>query len=153
MPFDADTGVYTPPSGAENAFPGKVIASAVWNAIFTDIAAALTQFGEVFIAEPTVETTAGPFTIADGVGLFALNKGSPSATSLTLPAVADRNGLLLIIIDWAGNAGDITINAAGSETIMGLATWVLTSTGGAGFGAHITLKPSVDLDGWLVVSQ
>jgi hypothetical protein len=40
MPFSGNT--YTPPTGAENAAPGQVIQSAVWDAIFTDIASALT---------------------------------------------------------------------------------------------------------------
>ncbi len=29
--------LYTPPTGAENAFAGQTIASATWNAIFTDL--------------------------------------------------------------------------------------------------------------------
>lgn len=41
MPFS--NGVYTPPTGAENATAGKVIASATWNSIFTDLSTALTQ--------------------------------------------------------------------------------------------------------------
>lgn len=40
MPFSGNT--YTPPTGSENAAPGQVVQSAVWNAIFTDMAAALT---------------------------------------------------------------------------------------------------------------
>lgn len=43
MPFDPATGVYTPVVGALNAFPGKIIGSATWNAIFQDISDALTQ--------------------------------------------------------------------------------------------------------------
>ena len=41
----AVTGIYTPPTGAEDATPGTVIRSATWNTVFTDIAAALTQLG------------------------------------------------------------------------------------------------------------
>lgn len=43
MPINPVTGVYTPPAAAENAFPGKVIASADWNAIFTDLSSAMTS--------------------------------------------------------------------------------------------------------------
>ena len=41
MPFSGNT--YTPPTGSENAAAGQVVQSAVWNAIFVDIAAAITQ--------------------------------------------------------------------------------------------------------------
>lgn len=45
MGFAAD-GTYTPPNGAENAFAGQTIASATWNAIFTDLSTALTLLGK-----------------------------------------------------------------------------------------------------------
>lgn len=145
----ANNGTYTPPEGAEDAFPGKVIASAVWNVIFTDLSAALTVLGQVILREPVVKTTAGPFTISTET-YIALNKGSPSTTGVTLPAVATRNGQPLRIVDWAGNAGDITFTPNGVETIEGLATWVLASSGGAGLGGSITLIPSTTLSGWAV---
>jgi hypothetical protein len=40
MPFSGN--VYTPPTGSESAAPGQVVQSAIWNNIFTDLAAALT---------------------------------------------------------------------------------------------------------------
>lgn len=46
MGFSTTTGVYTPPTGATNAFSGKVIASAVWNSIFTDLSSALTTLAQ-----------------------------------------------------------------------------------------------------------
>ncbi len=151
MPYDS-LGVYTPPDGAENAFPGKVIASAAWNAIFTDIAAALTLLGQGggALTEPTIKTAAGPFTITTET-YIALNKAAPSATGFTLPAVATRANQPLRVVDWAGNAGDITFTPNGAETIDGLATWVVTSTGGHGLGGSITLAPSVTLNGWVVL--
>lgn len=45
MPFNLLTGVYTPASGATTAQPAQVIASATWNTIFADLAAALTGMG------------------------------------------------------------------------------------------------------------
>jgi len=149
MPFD-NSGTFTPPDGAENAFPGKIITSVTWNAIFTDLASALTLLGQQLLSEPTIKTTAGPFTVTTE-SYIALNKGSPSATTIHLPAVATRNEQALRVVDWAGNAGDITFSPNGSETIEGLANWILTSTGGAGFGGSITLRPSTSLSGWVVL--
>lgn len=98
-----------------------------------------------------VKTTAGPFTITDEVW-FVLNKAVPGATSIVLPAVSTRMASgLLWIVDWAGNAGDITFTPNGAETIMGLSSWVVGSTGGFGLGGKICLKPVVALSGWLVL--
>mgnify|MGYP001591579658 CR=1 FL=1 len=98
-----------------------------------------------------VQTGAGPFTLTDEVWLV-LNKAAPSATSIVLPAVATRmTSGLLWVVDWAGNAGDITFTPNGAETIMGLASWIVGSSGGAGLGGKICLKPSVALSGWLVL--
>jgi len=98
-----------------------------------------------------VKTTAGPFTITDEVW-FVLNKAAPSSTSIVLPAVASRMASgLLWIVDWAGNAGDITFTPDGTEKIMGLSSWVVGSAGGAGLGGKICLKPVVALSGWLVI--
>lgn len=149
MPFDS-TGTFEPPAGAENAFPGKVIESAVWNAVFTDISAALTLLGQMLLSVGTIKTTAGPFTITTETFII-LNKGAPSVTGITLPAVATRSGQALRVVDWAGNAGDITFTPAGGQTIEGLSTWVVTSTGGAGFGATINLVPNSGLTGWIVL--
>jgi len=51
MPFSGT--IYTPPTGAENATPGAIIQSATWNAIHTDIAAALTEVMSQLIAQST----------------------------------------------------------------------------------------------------
>lgn len=151
MPYDLATGIFTPPSGAENAFAGKLIESATWNAIFTDIASALTQVGQSSLSIPTIVTGAGPFTISADESLFVMNKGSPSASAIALPAVALREGRPLVIKDWRGNAGDITITPNGSETIEGLSSWLLSSGGSPGTGGSIKLLPSTDLSGWLVL--
>lgn len=149
MPL-SNNGTYTPPDGALNAFPGKIIASATWNAIFQDITNVLTLLAQVNVREPYIVTTAGPFTVTTET-YFALNKAAPSVTAIALPAVASRSEQALTIVDWAGNAGDITITPNGAETIEGLASWILASSGGAGFGGRIILRPSVDLNGWAVL--
>ena len=41
--------LYTPPAAATDAFAGKVIASADWNSIFTDMSNAFTQIGQQFV--------------------------------------------------------------------------------------------------------
>lgn len=149
MPFNI-SGIYTPPDGAENAFPGQVIASATWNAIFTDISTALTQMGRVVLAEPLALSAAGPFSITTET-YIALIKGSPSATTMNLPAVATRSLQALRVVDWNGNAGDITFMPNGAETIEGLSSYVVASSGGPGFGAALTLIPATSFSGWAVL--
>lgn len=149
MPYN-DQGQYTPPDGAENAFPGKLIESAVWNAIFTDIAEALTLVGQLSVNNaPVIKTTAGPFTITDET-YIVLNKGAPSATTINLPLASARSGQSLRVLDWAGNAGDITISPHVGDTIEAQSSWIISS-GGAGLGGKITLYPVPDLNGWLVL--
>lgn len=89
-----------------------------------------------------VKTTSGGVTIGATDGVLLLNKGAPSSTAVTLPAVSGRNGLALHTADFAGNGGDITFTPNGSETIMGAATWVI------GSGGYLTLYPSTSLGGW-----
>lgn len=102
------------------------------------------------VGETVVVTGAGPVVVLADDGLIILNKLAPSPTSIQLPDVSLRNGLPLTIVDYAGNAGDITILPSGVETIMGLASATLVSNGqGVGLAASITLVPSVDIDGWI----
>jgi hypothetical protein len=95
-------------------------------------------------------TAAGLVTVTTTDATIILNKASPSVTPVQLPTVASRNGLALLISDFAGNGGDITITPATGEKIMGLAVdapWVVGS-GGAGLGGSIILTP-VDGVGWM----
>lgn len=106
------------------------------------------------IAQPTprIITAAGGVVVAAGDALIVLNKAAPSSTAVTLPTVASRNGLALQLLDWAGNAGDITLTPNGAETIMGLANATLKSQAkGLGSAAAITIYPSTDLNGWYYV--
>jgi hypothetical protein len=96
-------------------------------------------------------TDAGLVTVTATDATIILNKASPSVTPVQLPTVASRGLLPLLIADFAGNGGDITITPATGEKIMGLAVdapWVVGS-GGAGLGGSITLRPTTGV-GWLV---
>lgn len=55
--------VYTPPSGSENAFAGQTIASATWNATFTD----LSNNGLAVVGKAGASTIKGNNTNAVGV--------------------------------------------------------------------------------------
>lgn len=97
-----------------------------------------------------IVTAAGAVSVPATIAIVALNKASPSATSLLLPSVASRAGLSLTVVDFAGNGGDVTLTAAAGETIMGQASTTLISNGqGMGMAASVTLFPSTGLAGWL----
>ena len=98
-----------------------------------------------------IGTAVGPYAVAAGDTALVLNKPAPSATIVNLPSVVARAGLPWALADYAGNAGDITINANGGELIMGLGSAVLGSAGpGVGTAAAIVLIPSVALGGWFI---
>ena len=79
MPFSGN--VYTPPTGAENAAPGQVLQSAVWNAIFTDMAAAITQLATQANTTPTWSNILAPN------GGFAIwQRGAGSSASIAINA-------------------------------------------------------------------
>lgn len=63
-----------------------------------------------------------------------VNKASGSATTLNLPTAASKISAVLIA-DWKGDAGtnNITIIPSGSETIQGLAQWIIGSNNGSVF--------------------
>lgn len=60
MPYS--NGVYTPPTGAENASAGTVIRSATWNTIFTDISTALTTLGTISLSWVIGDITGSAFS-------------------------------------------------------------------------------------------
>lgn len=101
-----------------------------------------------FVAAPTVllrsainyvpaeivarDEAAGTYTVTNETVLL-IDKTSPAAHDIQLPAVSARNGIPIIIKDYAGNAAanNATIKADGSETIDGAATKVIiTDFGG-----------------------
>ena len=89
--------------------------------------------------------------VGSAIPAIVIKRTVAGPTSVQLPSVASRNSLALVLADWNGNAGDITLTAAGGETIMGLSTATLGSFGpGVGSAASITLYPSTELGGWYV---
>ena len=117
MPFNS-SGVYTPPAGAESAAPGVLIQSAIWNAIFTDISAALTLLGQQLYG--TTPVTSTPYVPVATDSFLLVNDAAP--VTINLPTSASRNGYPLTIKDTSGaaNTNNITINRNGSDTIEGL---------------------------------
>lgn len=100
---------------------------------------------------PRVVTGNGPFVVTATDTALVLNRTIPGASAVSLPPVATRHGLGLVISDFAGNAGDITITPAPGETIMGLGSAVLASTAqGLGTAGSITLYPLSSINGWYV---
>jgi hypothetical protein len=114
MPFNS-SGVYTPPTGAENALPGQIIRSATWNSIFTDIATALTQLGEAsWVATPVVLSSSGSnYTIAPTDAVIVVAASTPT---IVLPLASTKKGPVRVL--------------GGASTIFGSANTVLAITGG-----------------------
>ena len=79
MPFDT-SGVYTPPSGSEDAAAGQIIRSATWNSIFTDIAAALTQIGENSYVHTARYVSSGNFTVTTTDAVVVVQGSCPTIT-------------------------------------------------------------------------
>lgn len=100
---------------------------------------------------PVIVTAAGIVTVTATDTAVIINKAAPSVTPVQLPTVASRGRLPLLLADFAGNGGNITITPATGEKIMGLAAdaaWTLLS-GGAGLGGIVWLVP-IDAVGWVI---
>lgn len=126
MPFDA-TGTYTPPTGAENAFPGKIIASATWNAIFIDIAAALTLLGQQSpVQAPRVITSTGNITVAATDFVIEIQASVPQ---IQLPASSLKSYPVRIIGAATGifSSHNSQILPSGGQTLSGAASLTLTT--------------------------
>lgn len=126
MPFNAATGVYTPASGAESAAPGVIIASAVWNAIFTDLSTALTQ-----LAQNAQPVQGSQYSIT-GVNFNSGNTDNP--ITITLPANCTRFLVRDCIISHASaslttaTAGLFTAAAGGGTAIVTAGSAITVST-------------------------
>ena len=149
MPFNPATGVYTPPNGAENAFPGQIIASATWNAIFTDISNALTQLGLQLVNwqcfNPRIISSPGNITVGVNDRIILIEASVPS---IILPAAATKVNPVTIIGDGStifGSNTAILIPSSG-ELISGLSRTTLVSN-----YQSITLLP-LAAGGWLMES-
>ena len=111
-----------------------------------DIDAALTNS---IPKEPTQVTTSSD-TVAAGMAAVAINRVAPTATAITLPAVAAQDGIPLRVVDWSTSVTEhtITITPDGSETIMRAASWDIISNSVQ--LASLTLYPSTTLGGWYI---
>lgn len=123
--------LYTPPAAAENAFSGKTIASADWNAIFTDIQAGInsvvqglqTTSGKLF-AKTTVIfsvsvtdfTFAVPIPTSMGFSRYQIDAIKISGANATL------NGSTVALFTAAGGGG--------TQVMTSTATTVTTSLEG-----------------------
>jgi hypothetical protein len=137
--------VYTPPNGAENAFPGEIIASATWNSIFTDISNALTQLGQQQIVyNPRIVNSAGTINVGVSDRLIYIEAAVPN---IYLPPSATKTNPVTIIGNASGifSTTNATLTPNGSEKIDGQsANPVLTQD-----YQSITLLP-LSTGGWLV---
>lgn len=121
MPFDLTTGIYTPPAGATTAAPGQIIASAVWNAIFSDIATALTELAQQIVQyNPRIISAPGDIAVAVTDRLILIGA---AVGNINLPASATKDGPVTIIGNAAGifSANNSTLVPNGTEKINGLA--------------------------------
>lgn len=102
------------------------------------------------IAQTPIDITAtGTTAVVATTRLVVINLASPGSVELTLPAVAARASKSLKIIDLGGNA-TITLTPNGSDTIMGLSSGGLVSSGqGLGSGASVLLIPNTAHSTWL----
>jgi len=79
MPFTGNQ--YNPPNGAENAAPGTVVQSAIWNSIFTDMAAAFTTLMTQANTTPTWSNILAP-----NGGFAVWQRGAGSTASFAVNA-------------------------------------------------------------------
>jgi hypothetical protein len=83
------------------------------------------------------KTDAGDVNVGPYDGIILVNKDTPEATTIDMPAASSKIGSVKIV-DFAGNAGtyNITITPDGSDTINGQSQWVIS-----GDGASVVLDP------------
>lgn len=147
MPRNPTTGVF---DRVSNSFSDPIVNTVIDpNAaieLFNDYDEGLTNS----IPKEPASVTGGSSIIVAGTAAVAIERNAPATTTLTLPAVADQDGVPLRIIDWSTAVVDhaITITPNGVETIMRQATWPIYST--AISLASVTLYPSTELNGWYI---
>jgi hypothetical protein len=126
MPFSSG-GIYTPPAAAEDAFPGKVIASADWNSIFTDISSGLTTVGQQSWTNiPTVISSPGNFTVNTTQAVIFIQA---TVGTITLPLSSTRSYPLKIMGAAAGYFGthNSIVIPTSPDTLSGLGTLTLSA--------------------------
>jgi hypothetical protein len=112
MTFAGFPPVYSPPAAAENAFSGKTIASADWNAIFTDIQAGINA------AVQSLQTTSAAIFVK---GTVNFNVGTTD-TSFTIPI---PTGFTRYVVD------SVRISGA-SQTLSTATAGLFTAAAGGG---------------------
>jgi hypothetical protein len=132
----SSVGVYTPATGAENATSGKVIASATWNSIFTDISTALTTVGSInansLVGNNTGSTAlAASLTVAQVLALIQpqslvatalqapLNLVSPADISIPVVLPSGVNNYLVTSLKLANASAAMTQGAVALFTAAG----------------------------------
>lgn len=137
MPFNINTGVYTPPAGAINATTGQVIQSAVWNSIHADLSAALTQIGEGGIPWPVCLTA-----YAHSIALNAI--GDTTVTPILNTSVWQPRSVILYnqgtVATVSASIGIFTGAGATGVTVVPATAFTLTAFG-SGLGALVNITP------------
>lgn len=98
-----------------------------------------------------VDIVTGTATVGATDTFIVIKRAGPTLTTITLPSVADRDGIPIKWSDWSTSVvsdHEIKFIPAGSETIMKAATYSAWSN--ASGLATGWLYPSDDLTGWLV---
>lgn len=110
MSFAANTGTYTPATGAVTAAAGQTVQSAVWNAIFLDLSTALTQTMSQLLGTSSIMSNA---LWANG-GLEIWQRGAGASSAIAAIAsntpgtyTADR----WYILTGANQASTVTASA------------------------------------------
>jgi hypothetical protein len=125
MPFNPATGVYTAPAAATDAFPGKVIASADWNSIFTDIQNGITSLGQQnWTQNPRVINVVGSFNVATTDAVIFVQASAPT---ITLPLSSTKPFPVRIIGAMTGIFGtnNSSVVPTSTDKISGLTTVLL----------------------------
>ena len=114
--------LYTPPAAATDAFAGKVIASADWNSVFTDISNGLTQIGQQWVI-----TTAINFNSANTDNAIAIALPTGFTTYLIDKIyITGASGTLT-----TATCGVFTAAAGGGTAIVTSATAITVNTASA----------------------
>ncbi len=127
MAFDPATGIYTPPTGSENAAPGDVIRSATWNTINVEAATALTQLAQqAYINGPRSNLAPGSFTVHATDNLIFVQFSAPT---ITMPLASTKVGPVKIIgaNSTIFGSNNSVVVFSGGELCSGLSSFTLNT--------------------------
>lgn len=114
--------LYTPPAAATTAITGKVIASADWNTIHTDLSTALTQIGQQYVV-----LTAVNFNSSNTDNTVSIVFPSNMTTYLVDKVIITSASASLT----SATCGVFTATAAGGTAIVTSGTAITVSTASA----------------------